>query len=409
MNVLINPFDAPELRFEIALQTPIEDLPTLCSQDKDYAKICNDERFWKQRLIKDYDVTVPYDNMSYKETYRVKRNIESRARRFGYYPDDVTTLLKFPYKLSDHPSLYNHYRRQPNSRGLVITPEYIVKYNVEEDTPPMRGNEAMYGQSYKDKYKPRTFPLIDVIIHQGSKFNQINFVSQCLKALNLDRLIVTFAEAVDILYYALGSDGNNYVKNPTRTSILSSLNKPELLEYMNQQYSGFPDYPSVLQKAVQYTTLSRIWVVEGPVTPDTFNMDRYNYIKRFDMIKILNLLRAYKRQVSIRSEETIESYPPYLLISCIKGDANFEQLLYAMNEENYMDILAGASIRTEPKLSYEQALARLTVLYDISWIDTYYKKDDTNMIERLLRVSRRKAGRHYPRDSSAMATYLIVH
>ena len=66
-----NPCSMPrDVRFSILMNLPITDVTQLCQANKDCAKICQDEEFWKRRYLNQYKVYDKPDNMTWKKWYK---------------------------------------------------------------------------------------------------------------------------------------------------------------------------------------------------------------------------------------------------------------------------------------------------------------------------------------------------
>lgn len=183
-------------------------------------------------------------------------------------------------------------------------------------------------------------------------------------------------ESIDLFYYITNRKFFNLYqsvidKDIKRISILSSLNATKLSEFLNFLYVGFPDYPSMLLTAVLGQAPT-----EAEVIRDTFglpfnnmrilrfNIDRYNYIKRFDLIKIIWLSRSY-------SGKMMKYSPPYLYVTCCVPNEELERWYIKVNEKNYMEVLRLMTIRTNDNPTYHQALARMTVINGLTWTVNY--------------------------------------
>lgn len=393
----ISPLDIDLVRYNIALQSSLPDLLNLCSTDVKFALVCQDDYFWRLKYEQDY----PGQSLYPGETGRSSYMIRHRLRPFGYYPDDEDKLLYITYDQED--DYYEIALAEPGifvNQDTVVDPEYVFM--------AWQRDNITHGKLYG-------VPVLDIIMNSN---DPIKFASELLVLFGLNRLNITFSESIDLLFLIMGSgEGWRYffdedragekegeegggeededrgrgeeededrggrgdelqpegLTNLERVSLLSSLNNQQLRDFLGNNYRGFPDYPSLLSSAITDFELSNIssFVDAIPtIRPDNFDLDRYNYIRSFEMNKIIRLYRCYT------DKYVMGEYPPYLFVSCMTqpDDVNFERRFLAMTPDNYITTLNVAGIRTGDQPTYDQGLMRMSVIYSPGWI-LYYEKE----------------------------------
>lgn len=393
MALITDPFQIPELRFKVALDTPIPELAGLCAKNRDWNVICNDDQFWRLRLKQDFPKRWKLKGKTWKETYRFWYLAKVKSRPFGYYPDDQQVLDTVKYTGGSELLLF----------------EYKVNGSVKDSKSIMSYLKDRLSEEFNDPV-----PLFDAIIIND--VDRIQFVSTYFKYINLDRLNMTLSEAFDLLFYISGNINNQgltrpYVQNKTKVSILSSLNSDQLYDFLGEDYNGFPDHPSMLHAAIVEYHFHDIDVglgaeegegeegenEENRVTPEYFNQyiwKRYDYIKRFELDKIVWIWRSY-----FADTDGYFPYPPYLFVACCEPDEHdvqFETWYEMVNEDNYMTILSDMCIKNNDKPTYRQALARMTLYHNITWVTNY----SPNFVANALGIPRNKVG-------SVLSTLLI--
>lgn len=368
---LITNIQSPEFRFRIGLQTPIPDLPNLCAQSKVWREVCESEDFWRLRFKQDFPDKWTLNNHShkesghsrnYKESYQYWYRISLKLRPFGYYLDDQIQLdlVNSMKEIRDFQDLSEESISEPKIDIDAVQIEQIVSYYIN------------YNEDIIHSTKPVT-NLFDHLIKHN--IDQTQFISQLFKALGLDRINITLPEAIDLLFYIAGDMGDEGLRitgyHDQIISIQSSLNYNELSLLLNKfrtKYEGFPDYPSMLYAAITSFCYLDITLSEDyDILPSEFNHQRYKLVKQFDLIKIIWIYRSYY------SDSPIEASPPYLFVTCYKPDVQFESWYRKVNEKNYISILNTMGIRTSDNPSYYQALARMTINHNFTWI-TYLSK-----------------------------------
>lgn len=342
-------FQNPEFRFEVALNTPIAELSNLCQTDVAFAEICRDPYFWRQKFAKDFPGEALYPGETPKSSYQIR----SRMRPFGYYPDDEArlALLKLPalggYGEIDlfEPAIRRYF-------SVPMTPDFVFREYENRDAYTAVNDGIS---------------ILDIIIMSQ---NPVKFVSEFLLLLNLNRINITFAESIDLIFYALGSQESDYQSKPDDVSLLSSLNYDQLRDFLGPKYNGFPDYPGMMNAAITGYILPVIYsdaLANPAIFPANFDPQRYAYIKSFGPEKIVRLWRTY------RDEYGMGNYPPYLFVTCVHhpADAAFEATFLAMDQENYIEMLSNEGIRTDDNPTYDQGLVRMTMACSLRWVLNY--------------------------------------
>lgn len=363
MTQITDPLRVYELALKVALQTPISDLSSLCIQNSTLRDICNSEEFWKIRLTNDLPGKWKLKNKTYKESYQFWYLAKVKARPFGYYPDDQQVLDSLP-----------RYRYDNNDRHMGTLHE--VKLDISVSNVDQIINDIITYQ------EPKDIPLLDFICYH--KIDQIQFLTKFFKTTGFDRLNLTLPESIDLLCYVTDRGFfDQYLTNKPRilerASILSSLNEARLREFLGSTYRGELDYPSLLFSAVEGQSMTEMMVLINPAVygfrfkvfdPLDFNnnnyRERYEYIKRFDLIKIIWLSRSYMGHLM-----GIKSYPPYLYVSISPPNVILEETYRKVNENNYISTLNQLNIRTDDNPSYSQSLARITMINDLGWTVNY--------------------------------------
>lgn len=376
MDMVTNPFDVPELRVKIALQTRIENLPILCKQDKLYSKICDSEDFWRLRYQQDYPDLPLYYGLNYQNSY--KRRYAKHP--FGYYLNDKEAILDI-YTLNEY---YIIYPSEPIIGKDVRTPLEVKKYIISH----FRKDGTRFDSDKLKLTKNNETMLFDMIA--SNDVDQFVFVSECLRLLNLDRLKMTLSESIDLLYIIFGSHSYMYddyddyhIKHKTKLSVLSSMDYNQLSHFLNNRrkqftnaitlpYPGWPDYSSMMNAAITDYVLDIFFLrtkqgYQYKVVPKDFDFQRYESIKKLDLIKILFLTRAYYNEIPT-------TYPLYLRATLSPPDIELEKLFYHINQDNYIEVLSELGIRNNDNPSYYQGVARLTIIHSLRWILQYDKE-----------------------------------
>ena len=383
MNLVAN-LTSSELKYKIALGTPIPELGRLCGQSRDWSEVCNSEEFWRLRFQQDFSDRWLLKGKNYKESYQFWYHAKIKARPFGYYPDDQSVLN----------SLERYQYGGPERRIYAL---YELNANISSTHAEQIIRHILF---HVDDMMKESIPVLDVIV--VNNIDQIEFLTKFFKKTYFDRLDVTISEAFDLFCYIINRgiyNKDSYIGNKLaeRGPILSSLNSIQLREFLGSSYDGFPDHASMLYTAVDGQCLTQLTVLkhdpgtqgfETEVGPSDFNLERYQYIKRFELIKIIWLFRSYLGKVA-----PFGSAPPYLYVSFCQPNVILEKLYIRINQDNYISILKEMRIRTDDNPNYYQAFGRLTMIDGFAWL----KYDDfsflasslglpQNIIEELRRV-----------------------
>lgn len=255
--------------------------------------------------------------------------------------------------------------------------EPMIIYGLE--TPTAIIETLPKGKSIRGK---RRLPLLSLMAKQA---DQLSFVTEFFKILNLDRINTTLPEAIDFLFHILSSfdsDIKDLIRNKKKSSILSSLSYNLLKEILGSGYTGFPDYQNMLFSILTGTQLQSIKISyelnqsnQPYIRSEDFDLERFKYIKKFDLAKVLNLSRAYGYHTSS---------PPYFNVTCNKPDEKLEQWYRKVNQDNYISVLNILGIRTDDNPTYYQALGRMTIIHSMSWIHLMLRQQMNIETERLI-------------------------
>lgn len=416
MDALINPFEVPELRFVIALKTPIPDLASLCQQNSIYAMICRDEQFWKTRYELDYPGLPLYYGRTYKESYRLRYE----QCPFGYYVDDEAKLLSIQpvtkYRVLDviepvigqglftSSKVMMYMAHHPRHRNNYNNSHTLHNSHHNQHNPYNQHNPHSTKMSLTSNQKTFLFDMLTI-----QNIDQPTFIKECFMMMNINRTVITLPESIDLLFIIAGSSSsvfNSYLGDREKASILSSLNCEQLHDFLGPNYvnyDGFPDYPNILNAAISNHIFAHVCVNDkGNVveckrtdfaSPST--LERYRYVKQFELVKILFLWRCYR--------DILPDLPFYFYVTLQPGNAYLEQWMQHISRENYMETLNTLSIRTDDHPSYRQAVARLTILHSLNWICCY----ERDFVFQALNLPTNLVSRHIRWEINRIPDYVI--
>lgn len=367
---MTHPFNVLELRYKIALDIPISNLSNLCVQSKQWKEVCDSEDFWRLRFKKDFLDKWRLKDKNYKESYQFWYKVLLKLRPFDYYPDDQQILNNVPKFTYDGIQEYTSHVEM--SERMILTGSIDV---LQEIT-------LYYDNSIYDNLVYNMIPVLDFFVINN--IDQIRLISDYFKLIGLDRINITLPESIDLLFCLIGTNSiSNHSSRRSIYSILSSLNYNQLSTFVNgkegvrgggKDYGGFLIYSLMLFTAVTNKRFSEVDIndeIENPegewtfALPEEFDFQRYKVVKQFDLDKIIWLWRAYY------GSATMDKFPPYFYVTCSKANLKLEELYRKINSYNYISILESVGIKTDDNPTYYQALARLTIEYDLTWIEHY--------------------------------------
>ena len=132
----------PELTYRILLNTDFEDLKALCKVDTLRYSICNDPKFWIDKIMKDFGITHDYIKDSKTNPYLIYQIINIIGSNCDIYHPDETCFYQIGR--SGNANVINYYINQNlrdrliyefillgllDSRNLDMVIQIIEKYN----------------------------------------------------------------------------------------------------------------------------------------------------------------------------------------------------------------------------------------------------------------------------------------
>ena len=182
MNLVAN-LTSSELKYKIALGTPIPDLPKLCASNSQWKEVCDSEEFWKLRFRQDFPNKWRLKDKGWKESYQFWYLAKIKARPFGYYPDDQQVL----------DSLYRYVTGIDRNVLLKLNHD-----NIYLDNPDRIINDIItYGNISPPNIMLNIISNIIINVQRGislpdiivrNNVDQISFLSSFFKMTKFDRI-----------------------------------------------------------------------------------------------------------------------------------------------------------------------------------------------------------------------------